>query len=200
MRLVILKSAFLLLLSMLAFSAKSQFVVSDLQAVNLGDRIHVSWTLEAGSICNGIKIFRGADSLNLTEIELIEGVCGNENEPRYFEIFDETPISGGLNYYRLQFGTNLNSDFVTTEYFSLNEDNYVAYPNPTTDVLTIRYFSGSNDVVPIKILDINGALVTTINGKNNQAILSTVNLKSGMYFFEMELEDQIRRGKFLVSQ
>lgn len=72
-----------------------------------------------------------------------------------------------------------------------------AYPNPFNPQTKIRYYLPQNGVVTIKIYDINGRVVDTINKQLQQAGSHTItwnaqqaNVSSGIYFYEVRLLSQ----------
>jgi hypothetical protein len=77
----------------------------------------------------------------------------------------------------------------------LPKDKFYNWPNPAYGTSTnIRYFLGNDaGTVKIKILDLSGELVTTLNGTNykgfdNEVVWYTNNVQSGIYIAVIQLE------------
>lgn len=77
------------------------------------------------------------------------------------------------------------------------ENNYIkVYPNPVSDKLQ---FSGIDNLNDIKIYDVQGRNVISINAANqNHFEVNTSRLSDGMYFYSIDASGKLLSGKFIV--
>ncbi|MFK5856991.1 MAG: trypsin-like serine protease [Bacteroidota bacterium] len=88
---------------------------------------------------------------------------------------------------------------------SISDDNYSTvplkiYPNPTSQSTILEFDNPSNENYTIKIFDITGDLMRTINDcKTNKVKLEKGNLSSGYYFIKVVSEKQVlATGKLII--
>ena len=74
------------------------------------NQVFVDITLSPGNTCNGIKLWRSTDSLNFIEVVYLDGVCGNSSYSTTYNLVDSSPILNSLNYYKVQYGSNILSE------------------------------------------------------------------------------------------
>ena len=84
----------------------------------------------------------------------------------------------------------------------LNE--LIAYPNPTNEKLIIRFVSEKTTEVTIRINDLQGKLITTLHPQSivsgtNEIMVDTKLLETGVYFVEIENENQKKQLKIIVQ-
>ena len=110
------------------------------------------------------------------------GVSGN--------IFDPAVAGAGtytLTYSYSDANTCSNSDAkvitvdLCTGITELNNNTFVAYPNPTTGIFTIDFNKSINSVIEIEVYDAIGKLVLTQTTSNNHTIISLEQLAKGIY-------------------
>lgn len=79
--------------------------------------------------------------------------------------------------------------------------NISLFPNPATDVITLKYESGSANNITISISDISGKRVQSTNFVsaigNNENELLIENLDAGVYFIEIKNESASKKIKFI---
>ncbi len=91
---------------------------------------------------------------------------------------------------------------VSTEENVLSPTTVKAFPNPANEVVNIIYDLNSNADVSIRIMDIQGRVVSEIN--ENQTAggqfieVNTSELSAGTYFYTVQGGDQTLNGKFVV--
>ena len=101
---------------------------------------------------------------------------------------------------------NIDKDILNKESFSLLEN----FPNPFNPKTTISYFINHEGVVIINIYDINGKVIKKVDhgfrttGFNNYKWNSLNNsnelVPSGLYFYTVESNGNIRSGKMLLTK
>jgi len=86
---------------------------------NNGD-VYLSWSIIAGSSCNGIQIYRSIDSINFSQIGDIPGVCGSVDFTQTYDFTDNNPVKNKVNYYRLELGNQDFSQIVSIEIIDIS--------------------------------------------------------------------------------
>ncbi len=98
--------------------------------------------------------------------------------------------------------TTLNPASVQDDY---NTPSSYSYPNPAENVIEIVFNSNSGNTAEMKILNILGKEVKSLNnietiqGKNSIQ-LNTSNFAPGIYFYEIKADNTIIRGKFSLRK
>lgn len=110
------------------------------------------------------------------------GVTGN--------VFDPSAAGAGAhtityNYSDANTCTNSDSKIMTVDLCTgiteLNNNTFVAYPNPTTGSFTIDFNKAINNVIEIEVYDAIGKLVLAQTTSNNRTIISLEQLAKGIY-------------------
>ncbi|MBK8368911.1 MAG: T9SS type A sorting domain-containing protein [Bacteroidetes bacterium] len=110
------------------------------------------------------------------------GVAGN--------VFDPSIAGAGtytITYNYTDGNSCSNSDNKTitvdlcTGITELNNNSFVAYPNPTTDNFTIDFNKSNNNVIEIEVYDAIGKLVLAQTTSNNHTVISLEQLAKGIY-------------------
>lgn len=70
------------------------------------------------------------------------------------------------------------------------------YPNPTQDNLTIK---GSLVIDTVRIIDLNGRLIKSIDNASNELLLDVKNLSNGLYFLEIISGNAKQTNKFIKN-
>jgi len=87
-------------------------ITSFIKANETQGKVLLTWQIVRGSTCNGIQIYRGTDSTQLTQVGEIIGVCGSITEPIDYSFVDEKLSKNNTYYYRLEFGTQGSSKII----------------------------------------------------------------------------------------
>ncbi|WP_395043939.1 T9SS type A sorting domain-containing protein [Flavobacterium sp.] len=94
-----------------------------------------------------------------------------------------------------------NTEFVTT--LAINEfenGDFVFYPNPTSDFVTISLKNNSDAINSVVVYDVLGKLIMTVK-PNSTAVSETIDLSSvnsGLYFIEVITENNLKVVKKLI--
>jgi hypothetical protein len=119
-------------------------------------------------------------TINITA-NLAVPLIGNINVPQTFE---------GYRIHVVPAGTASISPSIKPE--------LVVYPNPAQDVLTIDNLNQFSNVGAIRIVNVEGKLIQTIDYNGDASMnLNTEALVSGVYFVEIAHADGIERVKFM---
>ena len=101
--------------------------------------------------------------------------------------------SGGLRYFKGDTYTGPNISIPENKLLS----NFVIYPNPAQDQITIQFDELENEDFTVNIFDLNGRILINSSLKNGQAI-STSNLNSGMYIVQVTSEGSVVASSKLI--
>ncbi len=129
-------------------------------------------------------IQRSVDNLNWTDIAL-QGAPLNQQE-RIFSFEDKKPVAG-TNYYRLKFiAVNDQSQLSNTVMVIIPAaNNWVMYPVPVTDLLTLEYrgLESIKGVINIFIQRNTGAIITRLRSSSLNKVfkIPVGNLGKGIY-------------------
>ena len=155
------------------------------------DVVNVSWITETEISNDFFTIERSHDGVNFERLTIIAG-SGTSTSQKTYSWVDEDPLSG-TSYYRLsQSDFNGNTEIFEIQSVSCNEDDkFVIYPSPATDVLNIKY---DNSIKSIKITDISGKLIIDVYQDFNAIDVSE--LSNGIYFLKLFTSDRVLTKKF----
>ncbi len=178
----------------------SQISYSNFETKQVGTQISVSWQIDSGSTCNGIKIFRSSDGLNFNEIHFIDAVCGSSFEAKNYLFFDQQPLQNQLNIYRLFFGTSTYSINDSVFFFATKADEIPCFPNPASDKIQFRIDNPQSAKYSIKIFDGNGkeCLSSESITEINEVLIN--NWLKGIYFIYSESENGTKRKGTFVKK
>jgi len=93
--------------------------------------------ISGGRSCDGIDIYRGLDSNNVSQIGRIAGICGGADNPVPFVYIDENPVKNKLVYYSAELGQQGFTSALPFTFLDFNND-VLLYPNPTTSIITLN--------------------------------------------------------------
>lgn len=166
-----------------------------------------------------LKVYSDAGPLNsdhasfwsnlMPAILFIEDDMTGDFNPKYHSIYDRINLFNKSYYHRmakLAIGT-LASFASDSSHVGLNEvynqqNRISVYPNPSCNLITIEIFDEKSTPKTLFIYDQNGNLVlqknTSIN--MNKYIIDTTDLKSGMYYFVIELMNGSRALKKILIE
>ena len=151
------KYFFTLFIFIVSYESKSQFEIGYFNAIQLGNKVKLTWEVKAGSTCNGMQMERSVDSLNYFFIDEVEGICGSGSSAQSFELYDESPLNYQTNYYKLIAGTG-ETFFASVLYSFVNEGSFFIQ-NPVNLSSTLFFEDNQNFVV--NFYQINGQLITS---------------------------------------
>jgi hypothetical protein len=150
-------------------------------ASELGDQVLLSWQMIAGNVCQGIEIFRSADSTNFELIGYISGDCGNISEPVDFSYTDSNPVVNQKNYYRLTLGLLGESQVVSIDINNPGDRAILARPNPAWEKLVIDFRNLKNKKATLELFDPSGRLVYTDQTFGEQFQIPVIGFPEGNY-------------------
>ena len=84
-----------------------------------------------------------------------------------------------------------------TEY---SDQLFVVYPNPFRDETTIKFTNPTNSIAKITLMDLRGRIVRQYEGiNNNQLIIKRSELTSGLYYLDLEMDNNRFRNTIVIE-
>ncbi|MBS3768233.1 MAG: T9SS type A sorting domain-containing protein, partial [Candidatus Cloacimonetes bacterium] len=181
------------------------------------NNIQIHWSTATETDVAGFNIYRSDDhSAPETRINvvLISG-AGNSSEPRNY-LFEDIDANTKVPYYYWLEVVNFDGSYSyhgPINYTPGDSDGdgsldiiaktelFAPSPNPSFGNTTIKYqLKGStlNQAATIKVYDIRGKLVKTIQGSNGRAQLDTSNMARGIYFYRLQTSTYSNTKKLIV--
>lgn len=194
-----IKILLLILLPAFMYAQLPGFEYEFEQAAQIEDEVLIRWTLISGSTCNGTDIERSTDSINYAVIGTIEGVCGSENVNVQYDFKDASPVPNTRNFYRLHFNRVGYSEVREVFVILLEADGVLVMPNPVSDKSVIHFQNNQNKSFVFTLYDYNGKQVRQLpNVTDDKLVFDKSGLPSGVYFFQLTYEDDVRASGRIV--
>lgn len=153
--------------------------------------VKLSWLTTNEVNTQDFEIFRRGDDTPFVKIH--RETSKNISGIHYYEFTDENPSTGNM-YYQLKQNdkdgkfTLSNVVFVAASKLA---NNFVVYPNPVQDLLTIKHQDDAS-VNTLKIADLQGKVVLTslINANQTESKVDVSKLSKGVYFLILNHKNQ----------
>lgn len=177
-----------LLFLIIAFSSltlySQQIEVASFTAQTDNKNVYLNWLLAGGATCNGIKIFRGYDTINFVEVGDIAGVCGSSSKPVGYDFTDEFPVYDQKMYYKLRLGYSQFSEIRQVLIETNINRSVLIKPNPAKDQVTIEFDNSTNTAFSFNLYNANGHLIFSQERVLDQSITLDISAFSeGLYSF-----------------
>ncbi len=188
----------ILLLLLLPFQNAGQGnpVLGGFQVYEADGKVYLNTIINAGSICNGITIFRSADNINFSRIGDIPGDCGSQNVAVSYIYIDESPILNKPSYYKVELGGYGFSEVATVLVIDTRVTGFQVRPNPADENAMVYFENKNGDLFQFELIN-NGKIIYSANARSNFFSIPTHNFHSGTYFFRMT---QLPGGKVLYGK
>ena len=147
--------------------------------MNSGSRNRISWTTGEEEKGDYVILERSGDGANYSELATINA----KGAPSTYSYWDETPLTG-INHYRLKMmnaAGNASYSKVVTATVKNGAFTVEAYPNPVSEMLTVKVYGTAASNPRVSISDATGKIVKVINVVNNEAIINMSSFAQGMY-------------------
>jgi hypothetical protein len=165
----------------------------DLSAMNAGTRNRINWTTGEEVRGDYFILERSADGINYSALATIDA----KGTPSTYSYWDETPASG-INHYRLKMmdaAGNFTYSKVVTATVKGGAFTVEVYPNPVSDVLTVKVFGSSASNPTVSISDAIGRVVKVVTVVNNEAKIDMSPLAHGMYLVKYSDNNHVQTIK-----
>jgi len=160
-----------------------------------------NWETASEINCDYFTIERSSNGVDFYPIGQMDG-AGTSNQPHTYTLYDSSPISEGISYYRLtqtDFDGTITYSETKSVNFSANSDVTIV-PNPSNG--TFRVIAKNLDVTTLSMHNLFGQLVlpTTVNQLEEEIVLQFSELPVGIYFVTYEQNGKLVTEKVIVSR
>lgn len=177
-------AAFFVVLIGFVAQSQNETVIGYFNAELYNGSVYLTWRINQGYSCNGVKIERSTDSLNFTEIGSIEGVCGSVTQHSDYDFTDLNPVINATNYYRLNL-QGIGYSWVVSEVVLNLEESYLIYPHPIEASSKIYFNNNDGSKHVLKLFNSNGDISFETSTYDTYFIVNQ-ELKPGTYLFTIE--------------
>lgn len=182
-----------------AFAQSARIKDFNIRPTELGDKVLVTWTTNAGSTCPSLSVARSTDSIQYTKIYTYPSVCGNSDTEESYSWVDPEPEQATINYYRL----NLDDvEFTKPLLFDNNStasEKLKVFPNPFENILNIEIKNSENQTYSILLYSSSGKLKKRVDNLNGTtSILRCIGCQNDVYTLQVLFEDNTNYYKHLL--
>lgn len=150
---------FTLLFMLPAFSVWAQeAILGRFTAESAGQGVLIDWQLLPGGSCNGTGLYRGSDTLNMTRIHYIGGVCGDLSQPTSYSFFDSLAPNHPKLYYRLELGAGNFTHAIAYESNQPRNDFAAFWPHPIVPGSRLLTQADDEQNLLLTLVDLYGQL------------------------------------------
>lgn len=182
------------------FGVHAQSRIIYFKATALGDSVRLNFTISSGTACAGYNVLKGSDSLNLNPVYVYPGICGNNSSNETYAYTDFSPNKTTPNFYRILIPPGDYSNTLRVDVAASFSD-MIIFPQPTEDILNIKFLNKSYFYYEMKIYDRFGRKMGETNGNSSDRITVNVSgLPIGLYaFMIIDINGNAYRGKFIKT-
>jgi len=165
--------------------------------------VKLEWQTETETNNDFFTVERSSDGEQFEPV-LIKRGAGTSNIPITYSDHDAKPLNN-ISYYRLK-QTDFNGEFSYSNIVPVhvplhNGGEFLVYPNPGSDEITIQFEFEDVEVMQSTILDIRGSVIRSVTLNNtNKGIINISDLTEGIYFIELNVDGIISRKRIVVSR
>jgi hypothetical protein len=202
-----MKFAFTLFFSLIVvIHCSGQDAIIQFSVIQIENKVQLDFTIKSGNTCNGIGVYRSADSINFSLIGDIEGVCGSADKNESYSFTDYSPLKNSKNYYRLHPGMLPTSGVAGVFYLDLSENEVLVYPNPVTYASSIFSLNPSHEERTLNVFSREGKHVYKSEpSRTNSFPLPDDFFIPGIYYFTISsgnaerFKGNLRCNKFVYT-
>ena len=183
------------------FHSPAQDAIIQFSVIQVENKIQLDFTIKSGNTCNGIGIYRSADSINFTLIGDIQGICGSTDRNESYSYTDYSPLKNSKNYYRLQPGMLPTSGIAGVFYLDLSENEILVYPNPITSTSAVYSLNKTHEERVLNIFSREGKyLYQSQSSRISSFPIPADEFIPGIYYFTITSGNAERfNGNFTVQ-
>lgn len=165
--------------------------------LTLNKTVALEWVTTLESNISNFVIERSDDNLHYSDVATVEAV----NKGKFVNTYTHEVLNPkkGINYFSLRI-TSLDGKITYSApvYVSINDSSApTVYPVPAKEKISIA--QGTDPIRFIKIYDISGALIRTINNEaGNNPVITVYGLATGVYVVEIRTATSVYRKKFVI--
>ncbi len=169
------------------------------------DYISICWLTASETDVIGFNIYRNTDDAFETAIKINVALIpghGTTSELQEYNFIDDNPVELDMTYYYWLESVELGGEISVYSSISITpedgsggyidaftENTLVNYPNPFSTLTTIKYAIKGRlitEPVEIRIYNISGQLLQTIEANNGIALWDAGNLPTSIYFYQLK--------------
>jgi hypothetical protein len=171
--------------------------LKSISATNIGSRNRVDWSTASEALGDMFAIERSADGRNFAEM----GTVAAKGQASAYSYWDENPYQG-VSYYRVKMINKSGSVFYSSIVMATMKTGGAfiveAYPNPVTDILTVRLIGTAAANPSVAIADVTGKTIRTITLTGNTTAINMSDLAPGVYL--IKYSDVMHSQTFKVNK
>jgi hypothetical protein len=153
--------------------------------------VKLSWLTTNEVNTQDFEILRRGDDTPFVKIH--RETSKNISGIHYYEFIDENPSTGNMYYQLKQNDKDGKFTFSNVVFVAASKlaNNFVVYPNPVQDLLTIKHQADAS-VTTLKITDLQGKVILTslINTNEAESKIDVSKLSKGVYFLILNHKNQ----------
>lgn len=176
-------------------------------AQHMGEKVFIKWTTNIEVNNDYFIVERSVDGIKFEGIAELAG-AGNSTEKLNYQVIDSAPFLG-VSFYRLSqvdYNGTKSSSSIVRVYWKTHADEISVYPNPNQGSFQLS-ISGieKNAIVPISLFKLDGSqiwstfIITNQEGTINENIVTPFELKEGIYFIRLNINNSITTKKIVVE-
>jgi hypothetical protein len=163
-------------------------------------KVIIEWTIAKGNTCQGVGIYRSADSTLFEQIGEISGICGSNETSVSYSFVDEAPVANAINYYRLSLGFLGESAVLSITVIDLGNTKVQIWPNPMGDAGQIVFKNDQNEKHRLMVYQTDGRFLFDQLSSQAYFPLNLTAYPTGVYLFtisEHKSGQLVARGKLM---
>ena len=173
----------------------AQAFIGDFRIAESDYKVLLQWIIREGNTCDGVRVYRSADSIFFEEIGRIEGVCGSPYSAVAYDFTDSVPLLNRKSFYRLELGNLGISETLSIMLVDFSANNYRVVPHPATSGSRIYFQNPRNQQHQLHFFSANGKTEAKLLTTDAFFALSATKLRAGMHLFIIKNE----RGLVVAS-
>lgn len=178
--------------------AQADAALSSFSATVHEASVILSWTINAGSTCNGIAVERSTDGIAYQEIGNIAGVCGSADQSITYTFQDHRPALNQSNHYRLELGSLGYTSARQVEVVDFSANKIQVRPNPGSTSFQIVIDNPWSQELIGSLHDRLGNIISEFTTRESILFIDASMLPVGVYLFSVINEDGLTFHSKLV--
>jgi hypothetical protein len=157
--------------------------LNNISAVNAGNRNRVDWSTTDETNASKFELERSTDGINFKYL----GTIVTKGQGSTYSYWDEEPAIG-MNYYRLKM-YSISERYElskTVNAFVKGNGAFVveAYPNPVSDLITVRLNGTAGNDGTVQLTDVTGKLISSVKMTDSEVKINMSGLAQGVYLLK----------------
>lgn len=161
-------------------------ILDEFNAKQSNEQVIVRLVISGGRSCDGIEIYRGVDSTNVSLIGKIPGICGGSDNPVPYEFTDENPVKNKKVYYRANLGQQGFTTAIPFTFLAYN-NNVLLYPSPAESYFNLN-INLDNYEAQVTVYNASGNKILAFSTNSNQNIIDVSDWPTGNYLTTITLK------------